>query len=137
MCDNLFCFCMHLIMKLYSMRSYVCMYVCLYVCMYVCMCVCVYVCVYVLMYDYTMYCLYVGVDYTYIPGVLSTGHVRSQCLTCTFRASCCSARLSRAQVPAFAIKGKKGGGSKGYRLHWRVQGSTSSPTEIGSRLRVV
>ena len=28
--------------------------------------------------------------------------LRSQCLTCTFRASCCSARLSRAQVPAFA-----------------------------------
>ena len=24
------------------------------------------------------------------------------CLTCTFRASCCSARLSRAQVPAFS-----------------------------------
>ena len=28
--------------------------------------------------------------------------VRSECLTCTFRASCCSACLSRAQVPAFA-----------------------------------
>ena len=27
--------------------------------------------------------------------------VRSDCLTCTFRASCCSACLSRAQVPAF------------------------------------
>ena len=26
------------------------------------------------------------------------GQVRSECLTCTFRASCCSARLSRAQV---------------------------------------
>ena len=25
-----------------------------------------------------------------------------ECLTCTFRASCCSARLSRAQVPTFA-----------------------------------
>ena len=30
------------------------------------------------------------------------GQVRSECLTCTFRASCCSARLSRAQVPGFA-----------------------------------
>ena len=28
--------------------------------------------------------------------------VRSECLTCTFRASYCSTRLSRAQVPAFA-----------------------------------
>ena len=26
--------------------------------------------------------------------------VRSECLTCTFRASCCSARLSRARVPS-------------------------------------
>ena len=30
------------------------------------------------------------------------GQVRSECLTCTFRTSCCSARLSRARVPAFA-----------------------------------
>ena len=30
---------------------------------------------------------------------LRSGQVRSECLTCTFRASCCSARLSRAQVP--------------------------------------
>ena len=30
------------------------------------------------------------------------GQVRSECLTCTFRASCCSARLSWTQVPAFA-----------------------------------
>ena len=36
--------------------------------------------------------------------------------------SYCSARLSRAQVPG--------------RLHWWVQGSTSSPTGIVSRLRV-
>ena len=46
--------------------------------------------------------------------VLRSGQVRSECLTCTFRASCCSARLSRAQVPAFADssvrdRGKKGG----------------------------
>ena len=51
------------------------------------------------------------------------GPVRSECLTCTFRASCCSARLSRAQ----------GGGSKGY---WQVQKSTSSPTRVGNRRRV-
>ena len=35
-------------------------------------------------------------------GQVRSGQVRSECLTCTFRASCCSARLSRAQVPAFA-----------------------------------
>ena len=29
--------------------------------------------------------------------------MRSECLTCTFRASCCSARLSRAQVPALGF----------------------------------
>ena len=29
-----------------------------------------------------------------------SGQVRSECLTCTFRASCCSARLSQAQLPA-------------------------------------
>ena len=33
---------------------------------------------------------------------LERGQVRSECLTCRFRASCCSARLLRAQVPAFA-----------------------------------
>ena len=27
--------------------------------------------------------------------------VRSECLSCTFRASCCNARLSRALVPVF------------------------------------
>ena len=47
-----------------------------------------------------------------------SGQVRSECLTCTFRASCCSARLSRAQVPTFAgsfvqDRKQKGGGSKG------------------------
>ena len=46
------------------------------------------------------------------------GQVRSECLTCTFRASCCSARLSRAHALAFAgssiqDRKKKGGGSKG------------------------
>ena len=30
-----------------------------------------------------------------------SGQVRSECLTCTFTESCCSARLSRAQVRAF------------------------------------
>ena len=66
---------------------------------------------------------------------LKSGQARSECLTCTFRASCCSARLSWAQIPAFAVplsgtgnkrgEGVKGGG--GDRLHWRVQRSTSSP----------
>ena len=64
--------------------------------------------------------------------------VRSECLTCTSRTSCCSARLSRAQVPGlrrFLCPGqeKKGegirGGGGGGRLHWRVQGGTSSLTE--------
>ena len=36
--------------------------------------------------------------------------VRSECLTCTFRASCCSARLSRAHVPVYT------GSSVRYRL---------------------
>ena len=36
-------------------------------------------------------------------------HYNSQCLTCTFRASCCSARLSRTQVPVCT------GGYKGVR----------------------
>ena len=34
--------------------------------------------------------------------LVRSGQVRSECLTCTFKASCCSARLSRAQVPEFA-----------------------------------
>ena len=70
--------------------------------------------------------------------------VRSECLTCTYRASCCSAHLSWAQVLDFAgssiwDRTKKGGGEgvKGDHLHWRVQGSTSSPTRVGSRWRVV
>ena len=69
--------------------------------------------------------------------------VRSGCLTCSFRASCCSACLSRAQVPPFASSSvqnkikKRGDGVRGDCLHWRVQGSTSSPTRIGSRRTVV
>ena len=35
--------------------------------------------------------------------MVRSGQVRSECLTCTFRASCCSARLSRAQVPGQEI----------------------------------
>ena len=48
---------------------FVCMYVCMFVCMYVCMFVCMYVCMFVCMHrcmTTSMYCLYVGVDYTYI-----------------------------------------------------------------------
>ena len=45
------------------------------------------------------------------------GQVRSECLTCTFRASCCNACLSQAQVQAFVgssvRNGEKGEGSKG------------------------
>ena len=79
-------------------------------------------------------------------GQVRSRQVRSECLTCTIRVSCCSARLSRAQVPAFAGSSvrdwKRGGGGGGEgvradRLHWWVQGSTSSPTGISSRQRVI
>ena len=44
---------------------------------------------------------------------IDSHQVKSECLTCTFRASCCSARLSRAQVPAGSSvrdrKTKRGG----------------------------
>ena len=48
----------------------------------------------------------------------TSGQVRSVCLTCTSRASCCSAHLSRTQVPAFAgssvrDREKKGVGNNG------------------------
>ena len=52
---------------------------------------------------------------TIVPTPVRKGQVRSECLTCTFRASCCSARLSRAQVPAFAgssVRDRGGGGGK-------------------------
>ena len=69
--------------------------------------------------------------------LVRSGQVRSECLTCTFRASCCSARLSQAQVPTFAGSSVWDRKKRGDRLHWWVQGSTSSPTRIGSRRRVV
>ena len=42
-------------------------------------------------------------------------------------------------VPLSGTRKKEGEGVRGGggRLHWRVQGSTSSPTGIGSRRRVV
>ena len=42
-------------------------------------------------------CLYMGYS-----SQVKSGQVRSESLTCTFRASCSSARLSRAHVSAFA-----------------------------------
>ena len=42
-----------------------------------------------------------------------SGQVRSACVTCTFRANYCSARLSRAQVPAFAGSSVRDRGKKG------------------------
>ena len=68
--------------------------------------------------------------------MVRSGQVRSECLTCTFRRSCCSTRLSRTQVPASGTGTKRGRGCKGGggdRLDWRVQESTRSPTGIGSR----
>ena len=59
----------------------------------------------------------------------------SECLTCTFRVNCCSVGLRchghkyRPSPVPLSGTGKKGGGSKGDRLYWRVQG-------IGSRWRV-
>ena len=49
--------------------------------------------------------------------LVMSGHVRSEDLTCTFRASCCSARLSRAQV-----QNKGGGGEWVYRIVQAVRG---------------
>ena len=47
-------------------------------------------------------------------GQVRSGQVRSEYLTCTFKASCCSPRLSRAQVPVpLSGTGKKRGGGKG------------------------
>ena len=60
--------------------------------------------------------------------------VRSECLTCTFRTSCCSARLSWALCPG---QEKKGEGIRGDHLHWWVRGSMSSLIGIGSRWRLV
>ena len=38
---------------------------------------------------------------TKVNETIRLSQVRSECLTCIFRASCCSARLSRTQVPTF------------------------------------
>ena len=65
--------------------------------------------------------------YRPITDSIDLGQVRSECLTCTFRANCCSARLSWAQVP-LAGQEKRGEGESGDCLHWQVQGSTSSLT---------
>ena len=39
--------------------------------------------------------------------ILGAWQIRSECLTCTFRACCCSARLSRAQVPPVPYPGQR------------------------------
>ena len=78
-----------------------------------------------------------------------SGQVRSECLTCTFRASCCSAGLSRAQVPAFACSSAR---DRNYHQStWRViewfqreltsvdtvnqQGAVGNPTQRQVRRR--
>ena len=58
------------------------------------------------------------VDVYYRSGQVRTGQIRSEGLTWTFRESCCSARLSRAQIPSFTgssvrDRKNKGGRSKG------------------------
>ena len=54
-------------------------------------------------------------------GVGWSGQVRSECLTCTFRASCCSERPSWVQVPVHLSGDRKkyggGEGVRGDRLH--------------------
>ena len=40
-----------------------------------------------------------AVDSLFKYGQVRSGQVRSECLMCTFRASCCSARLSRFHCP--------------------------------------
>ena len=45
---------------------------------------------------------------TLLPRSYISLQVRSECLTCTYRASCCSVRLSRVQVPAFVGSSVRG-----------------------------
>ena len=98
---------------------------CVCVCVRVCVCVCV--CVLFILLDYTStssqphvllsttvrlvlssvirsgWYLCLAAAERYGGGKVGVGgKVRSECLTCTFRASCCSAGLSRAQILAFA-----------------------------------
>ena len=59
--------------------------------------------VYLMKHTIFVMCKYMPIFLTCIrSGQVRSGQVRSECLTCTLRASCCSARLSWAQVPAFA-----------------------------------
>ena len=51
--------------------------------------------------------------------------------------ACHGNRYWPSPVPLSGTGEKKSGGGGGGRLYWRVQGSTSSPTGIGSRRRVV
>ena len=70
---------------------------------------------------------------------LLPGQVRSECLMCTFRTSCCSTCLSQSQVPAFAgssVQDQKKGGDGSKRGQPALVGTTS-PTRVGSRRRVV
>ena len=52
------------------------------------------------------------------------GQVRSECLTCTFRWSCCSARLSWSHVPAFdgsSVRERKKGGPPALSGTWEYE----------------
>ena len=66
------------------------------------------------------------------------GATLSQCLninmTVTFRASCCTHACSSVRDRGKKGRGGEGRGVREDRLHWRVQGRTSSPTGIGSKL---
>ena len=80
--------------------------------------------------------------WTTLPVQARSGQVRV--FNCTFRSSCCSARLSCAHVLAFFAESsvwdrKKGGREYGCgdRLQCWVHGNMSSPTGIGSRQSVI
>ena len=61
--------------------------------------------------------------------------IYTACLYVCARAHVCVCVCSLVPLSGTGKQQKRGGG--GDRLHWRVQGSTSSPTGVGSRWRVV
>ena len=82
--------------------------------------------------------------YHFMRYALRVGQVRSEVLTSTFRTSCCSARLSRAQVPTHAGtsvqdrkrkgEGRGGGGPalSGYKIVQAVRsGSVAGGGGLG------
>ena len=73
-------------------------------------------------------CCHYFMHCSFLSGQVRSGQVRSECLMCTFRESCCSAPLSKT-----GKEGGDGGGGGGGHIHWRVQESTSSPPVSSSQ----